>query len=379
MRPVGRDDDRIRRSHGWRGQAKGQRAQNQGGSHFQLSKELRCPSPSKHRLPALVPVENDSTHIHRSLGRCKTLEVELEAYVAVAGPAITTLVCQAGLPAGNNPPIAEPVRGRQIGIGRVDGNAFFNTANIGLSTELAKRFGRLGYAWAAVKVLTRPMRFHAKSIEKGAATDLETYQIAVENGCHYGGGNVVEETADIDDGRLDLYSVEMTNLWKLALMLRAFHSGTHGAWREVGTATCVEFDIETEKPTPVTTDGNIVTSTPAHFKVHLKAISVFAPPPVGIVGRLSWRQGCAIPCRRPRGMHHCVLDDADLLSASNLAPQTPRGHQSYTTDRSIFIREATGQIHDSFGLSRSRCDLGPRPLGTTGLTRALGLELCVMS
>ncbi|TPJ15539.1 lipid kinase [Mesorhizobium sp. B2-8-4] len=184
------------------------------------------------------------------------------------------------------------VRGRlrQIDIGTVNGNAFFNVASIGLSTELAKgldptlkkRFGRLGYALAAVKVLTRATRFHAKIIEKGASTDVETYQIAVGNGRHYGGGNVVEETAEIDDGHLDLYSLEMTNLWKLALMLRSFRSGRHGAWREVRTARCVEFDIETEKPMPVNTDGEIVTSTPAHFKVHPKAISVFAPAPVGI-------------------------------------------------------------------------------------------------
>ena len=184
-------------------------------------------------------------------------------------------------------------RRRQIDIGTVNGNAFFNVASIGLSTELAKgldptlkkRFGRLGYALAAVKVLTRATRFHAKIVEKGTSTDVETYQIAVGNGRHYGGGNVVEETAEIDDGHLDLYSLEMTNLWKLALMLRSFRSGRHGAWREVRTARCVEFDIETEKPMPVNTDGEIVTSTPAHFKVHPKAISVFAPPPVGIRGR----------------------------------------------------------------------------------------------
>jgi len=88
---------------------------------------------------------------------------------------------------------------------------------------------------------------------------------------------VVEESAEIDDGHLDLYSLEMKNLWKLALMLRSFRSGTHGAWNEVRTARCVEFDIETESPMPVNTDGEIVTATPAHFKVHPKAIVIFAP------------------------------------------------------------------------------------------------------
>lgn len=175
---------------------------------------------------------------------------------------------------------------RPVDVGTVNGHAFFNVASIGLSSELAqsldpelkKRFGRLGYALAALKVMTRAARFKATLTEKGQAITVETYQIAVGNGRHYGGGNVVEESAEIDDGHLDLYSLEMTNLWKLALMLRSFRSGTHGAWREVRTARCVEFDIETKRPMPVNTDGEIVTATPAHFKVHPKAISIFAPP-----------------------------------------------------------------------------------------------------
>jgi YegS/Rv2252/BmrU family lipid kinase len=174
---------------------------------------------------------------------------------------------------------------RPVDVGMVNGHAFFNVASIGLSSDLAqrldpelkKRFGRLGYALAAMKILTRASRFHAKITEKGRTIDVETYQIAVGNGRHYGGGNVVEENAEIDDGHLDLYSLEMKNLWKLALMLRSFRSGTHGAWSEVRTAKCVEFDIETKKPMPVNTDGEIVTATPAHFKVHPKAISIFAP------------------------------------------------------------------------------------------------------
>jgi diacylglycerol kinase (ATP) len=174
---------------------------------------------------------------------------------------------------------------RAVDVGTVNGHAFFNVASIGLSSDLAqsldpvlkKRFGRLGYALAAMKVMTRAAHFKARITEKGRTTEVETYQVAVGNGRHYGGGNVVEENAEIDDGHLDLYSLEMSNLWKLALMLRSFRSGTHGAWREVRTARCVEFDIETKRPMPVNTDGEIVTATPAHFKVHPKAISIFAP------------------------------------------------------------------------------------------------------
>ncbi|MCR5859241.1 lipid kinase [Mesorhizobium sp. J428] len=176
-------------------------------------------------------------------------------------------------------------RTRSIDVGTVNGHAFFNVASIGLSTELARsldpglkrRFGRFGYALAAAKVLSKANRFKARITEKGLQIDASTYQIAIGNGRHYGGGNIVEASASIDDGHLDLYSLEMKNVWKLALMLRSFRAGTHGAWSEVRTARCIEFDIETDEEMSVNLDGEIVTSTPAHFKVLPKAIAVFAP------------------------------------------------------------------------------------------------------
>ena len=174
---------------------------------------------------------------------------------------------------------------RHIDLGTVNGHAFFNVASIGLSTELAdsldnqtkKRWGRLGYAVAATKVMARARPFTARITEKGQSFTARTYQIAIGNGVHYGGGNVVEANATIDDGHLDLYSLEVSSLWKLAMMARSFRRGSHGAWSEVRTARCIEFDVETDEPRPVNTDGEIVTSTPAHFKVLPRAIEVFAP------------------------------------------------------------------------------------------------------
>ncbi|MBX3582373.1 MAG: lipid kinase [Rhizobiaceae bacterium] len=174
---------------------------------------------------------------------------------------------------------------RKIDIGHVNGFAFFNVASIGLSAELAqglhpelkKRFGRFGYAVAAAKVLMKAKPFTAIIRDNGQETRVKTFQIAIGNGRLYGGGNVVEESAEIDDGHLDLYSLEMGRVWKLAGMLRSFRSGTLGAWKEVRTARDTEFEIETKRPMPVNADGEIVTSTPAKFVVHPGAITVFAP------------------------------------------------------------------------------------------------------
>lgn len=173
----------------------------------------------------------------------------------------------------------------ELDVGSVNGNPFFNVASIGLSVDLTRtltsdlkrRWGRLGYAVAGIRVLSRARRFSARIIENGDTTRVKTLQIAVGNGRHYGGGNVVAEEAEIDDGRLDLYSLEMRDVWQLALGLRTFRSGQHGAWTDVRTARGVEFAIETTRPRPVNADGEIVTETPALFRVHPKAVRVFVP------------------------------------------------------------------------------------------------------
>lgn len=174
---------------------------------------------------------------------------------------------------------------RRIDVGDVNGHFFFNVASIGLAAELArrltptvkKRWGRLAYAITAVQTLFSARPFSATIVTKEGETRVKTLQIAVGNGRHYGGGTVVQETAAIDDGHLDLYSLEVSSVWKLALMLRDFRRGSHGLWREVRTHRCIEFEVRTRKPRPVNTDGDLVTFTPAYFSIKPDAIVVIAP------------------------------------------------------------------------------------------------------
>jgi diacylglycerol kinase (ATP) len=174
---------------------------------------------------------------------------------------------------------------QRIDLGEVNEHAFFNVASIGLSAELAagltperkRRFGRLAYALTALNVLARAQPFSATIVNKGGETRVRTLQIAVGNGRYYGGGMAVERDATIDDGALDLYSLEVKSVWKLALMLRSFRTGSHGLWEEVRTERCTSFEIRTRKPRPVNTDGDLITFTPARFVVKPGAIGVYAP------------------------------------------------------------------------------------------------------
>jgi YegS/Rv2252/BmrU family lipid kinase len=176
---------------------------------------------------------------------------------------------------------------RRIDLGTVNGRPFFNVASLGLSADLAatltgdlkRRWGRASYALAAFRVLARARRFSAWITEGETTTHTRTLQIAVGNGRFYGGGTVVEESAAIDDGHLDLYSLEVGTVWKLALMLRAFRAGMHGAWTDVTTLRGIEFEVRTDRPRPINADGELITETPAVFKVNPGAVTVFAPPP----------------------------------------------------------------------------------------------------
>lgn len=174
---------------------------------------------------------------------------------------------------------------RRIDLGEVNGHFFFNVASIGLAAELTRqltrehkrRWGRLAYALTALRVMTGMRPFRAEVISAEGRTRVRTLQISVGNGRHYGGGLTVEETADIDDGRLDLYSLEVGSVWRLLRMAGDIKRGSHGTWHDVRTTRGERFEIRTHRPRPVSCDGELITTTPARFTVRPGAIAVFTP------------------------------------------------------------------------------------------------------
>lgn len=175
---------------------------------------------------------------------------------------------------------------RRVDLGLVNGHPFFNVATIGLAADLAadltakskRRFGILSYGLAALKTMLSAKTFTAWITNPaGEAKKVRTYQVAIGNGRHYGGGAVVHPEATIHDGHLDLYSLELKGIWKLAWRYRSFKRGDHSAWREVRTVRAKSFLIETRQPSPVNADGEIVTQTPARFEILPAALEVLVP------------------------------------------------------------------------------------------------------
>ena len=176
-------------------------------------------------------------------------------------------------------------RTHAIDIGSVNGKWFFNEASIGLSTHVAReqteevksRWGMLAIPVATLRSLAS-MRRHRLEVETEHETRVfRTVQLTVANSYRFGG--VVENPESrIDNGMLDLYSIDLRHWWDafgilIAVTLRRFPQ-----------AKCVtdlrgkRFVVRSRHPHRVFADGEPATQTPAEFVSVPKAVEIFVPP-----------------------------------------------------------------------------------------------------
>jgi diacylglycerol kinase (ATP) len=172
-----------------------------------------------------------------------------------------------------------------IDVGRVNGFWFFNEASIGLSTHVAReqtgevksRWGMLAIPLATVRAWRSLRPYHLDvELENGEHTAFRTMQLTVANSYRFGG--VVENTAArIDDGTLDLYSIELRRWWEPLEILGAVAIKRFPDAKGVQTIRGRRFVVRGRHRHHVFADGEPATKTPAEFTVVPRAISVFVP------------------------------------------------------------------------------------------------------
>jgi YegS/Rv2252/BmrU family lipid kinase len=178
---------------------------------------------------------------------------------------------------------------KKIDLGWVNGTHFFNVASIGLTSGLTRRLSRgsksrwgvLAYLFAGCQVMIRSRPF-ATAIRCGNETvNVRTVQVTVGNGRHYGGGMTISDTAQIDDGTLHLYSLEVEHWWQILPLMPGLWRGTLSGNKRVRTLEGGEFEITPVKKRPKTivADGEVSGRTPALLRIVPRAISVFVPRP----------------------------------------------------------------------------------------------------
>jgi len=179
---------------------------------------------------------------------------------------------------------------KRIDLGWVNGTHFFNVASMGLTTAVTRRMSRegksrwgiLAYLFAAVQVVARARPFTV-DINNGTETfRARSIQVSVGNGRYYGGGMTIDENAQIDDGLLNLYSLEISRWWQIIPLLPALWRGKLSGSKNARTLQGTQFEIMPHKGRAKTimADGEASGFSPARFRIVPKALSVFVPAPL---------------------------------------------------------------------------------------------------
>jgi YegS/Rv2252/BmrU family lipid kinase len=174
-----------------------------------------------------------------------------------------------------------------IDVGCVNGFWFFNEASIGLSTHVAReqtgavksRWGMFAIPLATARAWRSLRPYHLDvELETGERTAFRTMQLTVANSYRFGG--IVENTeARIDDGTLDLYSIELRHWWDPLEIIGAVALKRFPDARGVQTIRGRRFVVRGRHRHHVFADGEPATRTPAEFTVVPRAITVYVPRP----------------------------------------------------------------------------------------------------
>ncbi len=171
-----------------------------------------------------------------------------------------------------------------IDVGRVNGHYFVNESSIGVSSrisrlqtpELKQRFGFLGVLATAVQAFRHARPIHAEVVHAGGTEHLRTIQLTIANSYRFGGFLSVSDAA-IDDGWLDLYSVDIKNAWEAFAVGRAILGGRRSNVPGLRTLRGKRFEVRTPHAHHITADAEPAGKTPATFEILPKALRVFVP------------------------------------------------------------------------------------------------------
>lgn len=168
----------------------------------------------------------------------------------------------------------------KIDLGVVNGRYFFNAAHIGLGVnvtheltpEVKKRWGIFSYLRAVFAAFKTNRTFRATIKIDDKEYRMRSIHLAVGNGRFYGGGNIIDEHASINEGLLNIYSLKPQSLWALLGVAFLLRKGRQSETEKAFNASGKRIEIITTSPLEVHADGEPVTKTPVTFEIIHNAI-----------------------------------------------------------------------------------------------------------
>ncbi len=177
---------------------------------------------------------------------------------------------------------------RVIDVGELAGRPFVNLAGVGLPAAVADLFARLagrglaGYVLATARELLRYRSERYAVATRERTLEQPALFIELANGRQYGNGAVVAPHARLDDGRLDLVSVDPIGPARAAWGLWRLFNGTIDRHAYVHCSRVDRVTISADRPLRFHVDGEPVQGGCClSATVHPAALRVRVPPPTG--------------------------------------------------------------------------------------------------
>jgi diacylglycerol kinase (ATP) len=174
---------------------------------------------------------------------------------------------------------------RRIDVGEIGGHLFLNVAGVGFDAHIASEFGRergqRGFR-RYVRIVARELfayRPRACRVTIGTVTtEHRAFLLTVANGPQWGNGAIVAPAARLDDGLLDLVTVESPSTLQLLRSVPRLFRGTLDRSPTVTIRQVAEARISGEVPLLFHFDGEPVLSTEAELavRVHPAALALRA-------------------------------------------------------------------------------------------------------
>lgn len=174
---------------------------------------------------------------------------------------------------------------KKVDVGSANGNYFLNVAGTGFDVctlENTKKTNRFFTGMAAyyLAVLISIIKYKGQTMTitaNGQTLTKKLMLIAVANGKQYGGGMKIAPMAKPDDGIFHITMIDMPSKLKIIFMLPRFIKGHHEKFTEIKSFVCDEIKVICENPIALNIDGDLISTTPAEFKLLKSALNVFSP------------------------------------------------------------------------------------------------------
>jgi YegS/Rv2252/BmrU family lipid kinase len=158
-------------------------------------------------------------------------------------------------------------------------SAGFDSEANRIANEAPSRLGNLVYAYGALRALLswRPARFEIELQPAGERHAFTGYTVAAASSRAYGGGMQLAPGALLDDGLLDVVTIERVGKLRFLANLPKVFSGAHVELPSVRVFRAAEVSISADRPFTLYADGDPIGELPVRVRALAAAVTVLVP------------------------------------------------------------------------------------------------------